>query len=360
MNILILANNDVGLFRFRKELLERLVKNGHQVYVSLPKGEFIEDIVKIGCKFVETNLSRHGINPFEEIKLLLTYKKIIKNIKPDIVLTYTIKPNIYGGIACSMLGVPYVMNITGLGTAVEKPGLLQIITVTLYKIAVRKVQTVFFQNKENEDFFTSKGLAKGKHKIIPGSGVNLSFYKPLDYPDKETIDFVFVSRIMREKGIEQYLEAAKILREKYPQTRFHICGFCEQDYEEQIKELQDKEVVIYHGFIKNMELIYSQAHCMVHPTYYPEGLSNVLLESAASARPIITTNRSGCREVVEDGKNGFLVKEKDSTDLIDKLEKFILLGWEQKKKMGLNGRAKVESEFDREIVIESYLKELEK
>lgn len=358
MRVLIFANNDIGLYKFRKELLERLISDGHDVYVSLPNGEFVQDIQNVGCKYIETEISRHGTNPFHDLKLLKRYKSMLREVKPDIVFTYTIKPNVYGGIACASLRVPYVMNITGLGTAVENPSLLQVITVNLYRVAVRKAQTVFFQNKENEEFFSSKKLAVGKHKMLPGSGVNLSFYEPLEYPADGTIDFVFIARLMKEKGVNQYLEAAKVLHEKYPQTRFHICGFCEQDYEAQINELHDKGVVIYHGLVKNMIEIYRQIHCTVHPTYYPEGLSNVLLESSACARPIITTNRSGCREVIEEGRNGFLVRECDSSDLIDKLEKFISLNWEQRREMGLAGRAKVEAEFDRQIVIQKYIAEM--
>lgn len=358
MKVLIFANNDIGLYRFRKELIERLIADGHDVLVSLPNGEFVKNIIDLGCGYIETDISRHGMNPIYDMKLLKRYKSILRETKPDIVFTYTIKPNIYGGIACASLGVPYVMNITGLGTAVENPGLLQVITVNLYRIAVRKVRTVFFQNRENEEFFTSQKLAIGKHKMLPGSGVNLSYYQPLEYPDDGTIDFVFIARLMKEKGIDQYLDAAKTIREKYPHTRFHICGFCEQNYETQIKELHNKGVVIYHGLVENMKDIYKQIHCTVHPTYYPEGLSNVLLESSACARPIITTNRSGCREVIDDEKNGYLVKERDSKDLVDKIERFISLDWEDRKAMGLAGRAKVEAEFDRQIVIEKYLTEM--
>lgn len=358
MRILILANNDTGLYKFRKELLEKLIGDGHEVFVSLPNGEFIQDIKKLGCHYIETEISRHGTNPFHDLKLLKKYRDILKENKPDIVFTYTIKPNVYGGMACAMSKIPYVVNITGLGTAVEKSGVLQIVTLTLYKLALGRVQTVFFQNRENESFFTRKKLALGKHKMLPGSGVNLSFYHALEYPSDQTIEFVFVARLMKEKGIDQYLDAAKALRRKYPHTRFHICGSYEQDYKEIVDELSEQNVIIYHGMVKDMKEIYRQIHCTVHPTYYPEGLSNVLLESSACARPIITTNRSGCREVIEDGKNGFLVRECDSNDLIEKLEKFILLSWEQRKNMGLAGREKVEAEFDRNIVIESYLREL--
>lgn len=196
------------------------------------------------------------------------------------------------------------------------------------------------------------------YDMLPGSGVNLQNYAVSEYPKGETIDFVFVSRIMKEKGIDQYLEAAKVIRERYPETRFHICGFCEQAYENRLKQMTDEGIIIYHGLVKDMAGVYAKMSCTIHPTYYPEGLSNVLLESAACGRPIITTNRSGCREVVDDGINGYVIKEKDSQDLIDKIELFLKKKPEERKQMGLAGRRKVEKTFDRKIVIEKYLNEV--
>lgn len=358
MKVMIFANNDIGLYKFRKELIEALVLN-NEVYICLPYGEYIEELKNLGTKFVPCEyLDRHGTNPVKELKLLSWYKKTLKEYKPDIAFTYTIKPNIYAGMACAALNIPYVVNITGLGTAVENPGLMQFVTLNLYKYALRKAQKVFFQNTENRDFMISKGAVKESYDLLPGSGVNLNNYTVSEYPNDNTVDFVFVARIMKEKGIDQYLDAAEAIRNKYPETRFHICGFCEQAYEEKLKKLQDNEIIIYHGLVKNMAEIYSQMSCTIHPTYYPEGLSNVLLESAASGRPIITTNRAGCREVVDDGINGYVVREQDSQDLIEKIEKFLKLSWKERKQMGLAGRQKVEREFDRKIVIEKYINEL--
>lgn len=370
MRVLFLANNDTGLYKFRKELLEELITPGSfikgrkaqpcEVFISLPDGEFIPELKKLGCKYIHTNIDRRGVNPATDLKLLGNYRTMIKRVKPDIVFGYTIKPNIYGGMACAENDIPYVCNITGLGTAVENKGILQFITLTMYRFALRKAKTVFFQNAENEFFFTDHALCIGKHKMLPGSGVNLDYYKPMEYPGENTIEFAFVARIMKEKGIDQYIDAAEYIRKKYPNTKFHICGFCEESYEEEIRELENQGIIVYHGLVSDMREIYTAFHCTVHPTYYPEGLSNVLLESAASGRPIITTNRPGCREVIEDGRNGYLVKEQDSDDLIDKIEKFIALSWEEKKQMGLNGRNKVEKEFDRKIVIAKYIEEVEK
>ena len=356
--VLFLVNHDVVIYNFRLELVERLLAEGHQVVISSPYGERIDDLVALGCEFRPITLSRHGMNPVQEMKLLWDYLKLIKKEKPDVVFTYTIKPNIYGGIACALRKVPYVVNITGLGTAVENSGLVQKITVMLYRLALARVQRVFFQNEENRQFFVDRKLAMGKHGMLPGSGVNLQRFSPLEYPGEETTEFVFISRIMKEKGADQYLEAAEYIREKYPNTRFHICGFCEQAYEQKLKDLHDKGIIIYHGMVRDVKQVIAKAHCTIHPTYYPEGLSNVLLESAACARALITTNRSGCREVIDNGINGFVVEQKNTQDLIDKIEVFLALPWEQKKAMGIAGRAKVEREFDRQIVVEKYLQEM--
>ena len=358
MRILILANNDGGLYKFRRELLETLIAEGHEVHISLPHGDFIGELREMGCIYEPCELDRHGTNPIKELKLITYYKKLIKRVAPDIVFTYTIKPNVYGGMACASLGVPYVANVTGLGTAVENGGLMQKITMTLYRYGLRRAQRVFFQNAENRDFMLSHKAVKVPYDLLPGSGVNLSRFPAQEYPQGETVDFVFIARLMKEKGTDQYLAAAEYVHKKYPNTRFHICGACEQDYRERLSALEANGTVIYHGLVKDIAGIHRMSSCTVHPTYYPEGLSNVLLESCACARPIITTDRAGCREVVEDGKNGFVVKQKDTADLIEKIEKFLALSWEERRDMGLYGREKVEREFDRRIVVGKYMAEL--
>lgn len=358
--VLFLVNHDVVIYNFRLEIVERLLVEGHQVVISSPYGERIDALVDMGCEYRTIEMSRHGMNPVQELKLLWEYIKLIRDVKPDIVLTFTIKPNVYGGMACAVLGVPYVVNITGLGTAVENGGMVQKLTVMLYRLALSKVQKVFFQNTENRQFFIDRKLALGKHDLLPGSGVNLERFSPLEYPGEETTEFVFISRIMKEKGADQYLEAAEYIRAKYPNTRFHVCGFCEQAYEQRLKELHEKGVINYHGMVRDVREVIAKTHCTIHPTYYPEGLSNVLLESAACGRPLITTDRSGCREVIDNGVNGFVVKQQNAQDLIEKIETFLALPWEQKKAMGLAGRAKVEKEFDRQIVVEKYLNEVNK
>jgi glycosyltransferase involved in cell wall biosynthesis len=357
MRVLIITNNDVGLYKFRKELVSKLLEK-NEVFIALPNGNYINQFKDMGCHFIETEFDRHEKNPLKELKLIRLYKKILRTTKPNIVFTYTIKPNAYAGMICASLRIPYVVNVTGLGIAIENGGLIQKISLLLYKHGLKKAQKVFFQNAENMKFMVNHKVIKSLYDLLPGSGVNLENYRVTEYPNGRNVNFVFVSRIMREKGIDQYLDAAKIIRKKHPETRFHVCGFCEQAYENELNRLSDSKIIIYHGLVDDMASIYKKMNCTVHPTYYPEGLSNVLLESAASGRPIITTNRSGCREVVDDGVNGYIVKERDSDDLVEKIEKFLSLSYEEKKQMGLAGRTKVEKEFDRQIVIDKYLKEL--
>ena len=356
--MLILVNHDVVIYNFRKELVERLLEDNYEVYISSPYGERIDDLIEMGCNYIEAKIDRHGTNLLDELKLLLYYRKIIKEVDPEVVLTYTIKPNIYGGMACRFLNIPYLANITGLGTAVENDGLMQKVSIFLYKIAFQNINRVFFQNKENRQFFIENNIANDSHRLIPGSGVNLDHFDVLEYPDDEKIKFLMMSRIMKEKGIEQYLDAAQYYKDN--DIEFHICGFCEEEYEERLNNLEDDGIIKYHGMVRDVRKYIADTHCTIHPTYYPEGMSNVLLESAASGRPLITTNRSGCQEIVDDGINGFLVKQKDSQDLIDKINKFLQLSHIEKEEMGLAGRKKVEKEFDRQIVVDAYMEEIEK
>ena len=360
MRIMILANDDGGLFNFRRELIEALAEK-YEVCICVPDGDYVFKLKNLGVKLIPCSLiERHGTNPIKELQLLAWYKNVLRNQKPNVVLTYTIKPNVYGGTACARLHIPYLANITGLGTAVETEGLLQKITLRLYCYGLRKANKVFFQNTENRDFMLDHHVVNGDYSLLPGSGVNLKRYTTKEYPNDEVVNFLFVARIMKEKGIDQYLDAAKEIRKRHMECRFHICGFCEQDYEETLKRLTEDGTVIYHGLVSDMKPIYQMASCLVHPTYYPEGLSNVLLEASATGRPIITTDRAGCREVVDDGVNGYVVKQKDSQDLIDKIEKFLHLSIEERGQMGLAGRAKVEREFDRQIVVQKYMDEIQK
>lgn len=358
--VLLVSNVTAGLVSFRSELIEKLSEQYDVIVLAQDNGRK-ERLEELGAKVLPVEMDRHGTNPLKELQLMSFYQEQIREIQPKIVLTYTIKPNIYAGMAAASLGVPYVANITGLGPAVENGGVLQKITIPLYRRGLKHAQKVFFQNTSNLEFMLQHHMAQeGQYDLLPGSGVNLKKYTLQPYPQGETVDFVFISRVMKAKGIDQYLEAAKVIRARHPETRFHVCGGCEGDYEEILRALNDDGTILYHGRVEDISGMHRQCACTIHPTYYPEGMSNVLLEACACGRPILTTDRPGCREIVDDGVNGFVVKQKDSDDLIEKIEKFLSLTWEERREMGLAGRRKVEREFDRQIVIEKYLAEIRK
>lgn len=354
--IVVLSNHHAWTYNLRSEVLEALVKEGHRVIVVVGYGKKVEDLKTIGCEHIDVPFNRHGKNPFDELKLLLSYKRILKNIKPDVVLSYTIKPNLYGAFLCHRMNIPCIANITGLGTAIEYPGMMQKVLLKVYKVCFRNIYKVFFQNTANRDLFLKYKLVDKNYGLLPGSGVNVEKFSVLPYADNGCVEYVFISRIMKEKGIEQYLFAAKELKMKYSNTKFHICGFCEQSYEEIINQYVSDGVIIYHGMVDDVRTVLRDCQCLVLPTYYPEGMSNVLLESAASGRAIITTNRPGCREIIDDGKNGYIVKAEDNQDLLEKMERFYLLSHEEKENMGLAGREKVETTFNRQIIVEEYIK----
>lgn len=357
--VLILVNHDVVIYNFRRELVERLLEEGFEVFISSPYGERIDELINMGCRYLEVNFNRHSLNVYQEWKLLRYYKKVIKSVDPSVVLTYTIKPNIYGGLACKALGVPFIANITGLGSSVVNGGVMQHVSKFMYKTAFNKVSKVYFQNKSNQQFFQDNNIALGKQQLLPGSGVNLDYFSPIQYPDDTVVEFVFISRIMREKGIDQYLEAATYIGGEYPNTVFHVLGFCEENYKDKLHALHKEGIIKYHGMQRNVKKFIGVSHCTIHPSFH-EGMSNVLLESAASARPIITTNVSGCKEIVDDNLSGYLIQKENSNDLIKKIEKFLKLSHKEKEKMGLAGRFKVEKEFDRRIVVETYMDQIEK
>lgn len=360
--VLILGNSHLVVFKFRGELIEELVKQNYDVYVCFPNGPFgdgEESAKKYGCHFIEIPMERRGTNPVKDLQLIKNYFLIIKKTKPDMVLAYTVKPDVYGGIVCRILQIPFMPNITGLGKGLDEKGLIQKITVFLYKLAVKKSSCVFFQNNNDKAFFDAAGIKYEKGIVLPGSGVNLEKFKPLPYPEKnEPVRFIYVARVMKAKGIEQYLDAAHEIKKMYPDTEFHICGYCEEDYKKILAEKSRNKEIIYHGLVDDVQKYEESCHCVVLPSFHPEGISNVLLEGAACARPLITTDHAGCRETVTDRVTGYIVIQQDSMDLIDKMRKFIELPYDSKKRMGEEGRRKIEMEFDRKTVVDAYSKEI--
>lgn len=359
---MLLGNSELVVFGFRRELVERLIKEQYDVYASFPQsdhGNGYTTAKELGCKFIPIDMDRHSTDFLYELKLIFRIKNLIKRLKPDLVITYTIKPNIYGGWVCEILKIPYIANITGLGKAVENAGVLQAISLFMYKSALEKAEAVYFQNIENMQFFAQKGISSEKNKLVPGSGVNLKKFEYLPYPKSDKVHFLFIARIIREKGIDEYLSAAQIIKKRYPNTEFHILGVCEDEkYLEKMTILENNGVITYEGSQKDIRPFLKMSSCTIHPTFYPEGLSNVLLETAASGRPIITTDRSGCREIVDNNVNGFICKQKNTKDLVRQIKKFLKMSIQEREVMGLNARKKVEAEFDREYVVELYMQEI--
>lgn len=352
MNILILANYDVGLFCFRKELIEELLKN-NTVFISLPYGELVEPLKNMGCVFIDTPLERRGINPIKDFALLLRYYKILKKQKPDLVITYTIKPNVYGGFVCRLLKIPYAANITGLGTAFQGKGILRKLVTLMYKVGLKKAKTVFFENSENRQIFIDEKIVKeGKTCLLNGAGVNIEHFGVAEYPEDDgTTKFLFVGRVMKEKGIDELFKAMKLLREDGVNCILDVVGGCEEDYTEKLKGYESEGWLNYHGYQKDVRPFIKNASCFVLPSWH-EGMANTNLECSAMARPVITSNIHGCLEAVEDGVTGFLCEKQNAEMLYNTMNRFCNLTYAEKKNMGLSARRRMEEIFDKKKVVE--------
>lgn len=359
-NVLVLTNSIAGLHSFRKEVMKAVVDAGYEVYISEPDNdERVKYFECIGCHIIRTDFNRRGMNPLADMKLMMQYRKMIKQLKPQAVLTYTIKPNVYGGLACRMTKTQQIANITGLGDAIENGGWLQKLTVALYKIGLNKAKQVFFQNSYNYDLCCRIGIANHNSVVLPGSGVNLKHHIYQEYPeDSGNLRLLFIGRLLKDKGIEEYFESAKRIKAKHPNVEFQVLGRIDGDYRETLSDLIDNGIIKHLGTTTDVRPYIGNAHCTVMPSYH-EGMSNVNLESSANGRPVITTNVPGCKETVEDGVTGFLVAPRNTESLTDAFEKFIALPYEEKRKMGQEARKKVEKEFDRQMVVNVYLSEIE-
>lgn len=356
--ILILANFDVGLYKFRKELIQKLLDEGNEVIIALPYGALVDELVKMGCQFVDTALERRGKNPFADFKLICIYNQLLKKYKPDLVITYTIKPNIYGGMMCRLAHIPYVTNITGLGTAFQKEGLFKKMIVKLYQLALRKAQYIFFENEGNKALFETLQIASKDQTVrLNGAGVNLKEYPFKPLPLKAPIHFLFIGRVMKEKGIDEFFEAAEHFKALGKEVVFDIVGPLEDQYEERIKVLEQKGVVCFYGYQKDVKPFIEKAECFVLPSYH-EGMANTLLECAAMGRLLITSNIYGCKEAVNG--NGYLIPVADSTALIDAINKFLALTNEEKLKMSKMSRVHMEAVFSKEAVVAETIKYLNK
>lgn len=361
--IALLTNNDDDVYCFRKELIESLIEEGYQMLISCPDGPKFELMKDIPYIYDNPDIDRRGTNVISDFKLFLHYKTLFKKHKPAVILTYTAKPNVYASIAAHQLGIPVINNLTGLGSVVNEKGLKKAFIMWLFKVAYRKSACMMFQNATNMQVAIDAGMVKGDYKLIPGSGVNTNRYPLQSYPEGgngklgSPVVFNYLGRVMHDKRVDDYIEAAKTIKREYPQTEFNLLGFIEpteSHYEKELKELEKKGIVIYRGSQKDIKPFVARAHATIHPSTYGEGMSNVLLESASSGRFLITTDNPGCQETVEDGKTGFIYHGGDVQALVNAIERFLALPNEERKKMGEAGRKRVVENFSRDIVVDAY------
>lgn len=365
--IALLTNNDDDVYCFRKELIESLIQEGYEMLISCPDGPKFELMKDIPYIYDNPDIDRRGTNPVKDFGLMMHYRKLFKQYRPAVILTYTAKPNVYASIAAHQLRIPVINNLTGLGSVVNESGIKKSFIMWLFKQAYKKSACMMFQNETNMKLAIEQGMVKGKYRLIPGSGVDTKRYPLQPYPeggDGKTgapVVFNYIGRILHDKGVDDYIEAAKRIKADYPQTEFNMLGFIEPTeihYEQELKDLGEQGIVIYRGSQKDVKPFIIRAHATIHPSTYGEGMSNVLQESASSGRFLITTNNPGCQETVEDEKTGYIYKGGDVEALVEKIKRFLALPNSQRKLAGELGRKRMEKMFSRQIVIDAYKEEI--
>lgn len=374
--IAILTNNDDDIYCFRLELIQGLMNAGYQILISCPDGpkfKAIESeyslIKNIDYIYDNPPIDRRGTNLINDTKLIIHYFYLLKKYKPDVILTYTAKPNVYASLTANVRNIPVINNISGLGSILNEKGLKKAIIMQLFKMAYKKSACIMFQNSTNMKLAKSLGWVKGDYRLIPGSGVALNRYPIQPYPkggngiEGDKVVFNYIGRILHDKGVDDYIEAAKTIKKKYPNTEFNMLGFVEPTEEHYVHELNvltEQEIVNYRGPQMDVRPWIARSHAIIHPSTYGEGMSNVLLENASSGRYIITTDNPGCRETVINGITGRIYHGGNVNELISSIEKFLLMENAERKMAGRLGRKRVEKYFNREIVVNSYLEEIGK
>ena len=354
--VLILINSSGGLYDFRNEFVKALLKD-NQVYVSVPDDVKIKELEEEGCRMIRTPINRRGVNPKEDWKLYRTYRSLMKELGPDLVITYTIKPNIYGGFSAAGKRIPYIATITGLGGAFDQTDLFLKLIINMYRMGLKGAECVFFQNMENRKIFENYKITGKKARMVNGSGVNLERHSYEKFPKEGKTIFLFVGRVMKERGILEYLEAA--VRLHRADVEFAILGYCDEDYQDLLNEYEEKGVVSQWGFHTEVHPYLAKASAIVVASFH-EGMSNALIEAAATGRPVIASNISGCKEAFEEGVTGFGFTPGNADDLIRALESFLELSKEKQEEMGKAAREKMEREFDRSMVTDAYMEEVNK
>ncbi len=354
--VLILANSLGGLYDFRNEFVSGLLEK-NEVYISVPDEVRKEEVCAEGAHVIHTEINRRGVNPLQDIRLYLHYRRLMRELRPDMVVTYTIKPNIYGGFCAGRLKIPYIATITGLGGAFDRGGLFVRLIVAMYRAGLRRAECVFFQNAENRDIFRAYRIGGKRDRLVMGSGVNLSRHPFAPYPDGEETRILYVGRVMRERGILEFVEAARKLHSD--KVFFEILGACDEDYQEMLDALEGEGIIRQLGFHTEVHSYLAAAGAVVVASFH-EGMSNSLIEAAATGRPVIASNISGCREAFEEGRTGFGFTPGHADELTAALEKFLSLSVEERGRMGCAAREKMEREFDRRKVTAAYLEEADR
>lgn len=359
--IAIVSNLSWNLYNFRLSLMHAMRDAGFEVIAIAPYDQYSQKIMDAGFEFYDIKMNAQGINPLEDLKTTYEFYRLFKKISPDVLCQYTIKPNIYGSFVASLLNIKMVNNIAGLGTLFVKENIVTKIAKLLYRISQSKADRVFFQNREDFDFFTTKGIVNSnKCDVLPGSGVDTNRFRPKYKANSEKIRFLLIGRMIWEKGIGEYVKAAREIKKNHPNVEFCLLGFLDVQNpgaitRQEIDHWVDEGIINYLGVSDNVYEVIQTADCVVLPSYYREGTPKTLLESGSSGKPIITTDNVGCRDVVDDGVNGYICEPRSSSDLKLKMEQFLNLSYGERVLMGFKSREKMKQEYDEKIVIDKYL-----
>jgi glycosyltransferase involved in cell wall biosynthesis len=366
MKIAIVLNTSWNVYNFRLGLINALREDGNEIFVIAPPDQYSNRLVDMGFKFFPVRMDSRGVNPMKDFRLILELYKLYKKVGPDIILHYTVKPNIYGTLAAKAAGIPMINNVCGLGTVFLKKGLVSVVAKTLYRFAFRYPHKVFFQNHDDFQLFVREKLIKSRiADTVPGSGIDLKKFQPDEYSDSTaSFTFLVISRLIYDKGIIEYIDAIRKLNALGINARFQILGAKDPVHKRGIPvEIVDSWIqeglVEYLGTTDDVKSKVALADCVVLPSYR-EGLPRTLLEAASMGKPIITTNTAGCKHVVDDQENGFLCEVKSADDLAEKMLKMLQLSPEDRKLMGEKGRNKVLQQFDENIVINKYQEAIKK
>ncbi len=361
--VAVLENGLFSTYSMREGLMLRLLKEGCIVYVLTHTNKFVPQVEKMGLKVC--NVGSGNLNPFKVARYIYNLRRALKKIEPDVCLTFSIRPAIWGNLITRQLHIPTITNITGVGPLFISRSLVYRTARKLYGNALSRTRKVFFQNYDDMNLFLEKKFVKPEVvERIPGSGVDYNKFKPriLKEKDPETFIFLFIGRLIKDKGIFEYINAARCIRKKFPHTIFNVIGpFWTQNLRtntithSQLQHWIEEGVIDYLGEKKDVRKFIAEADCIVLPSYR-EGTSNILLEAGSMEKPVITTNTTGCKEIVEDGITGLLCNVKDDIDLAKKMEKMLMFTEEQRRIMGQKARQKIIREYDKQIVIEAYLK----